>query len=43
MSNIINALKRLERAGDENSLATQKLFEAANKVAELIEAKFHPV
>lgn len=37
MSNIINALKRLERAGDENSRATEKLYEAAKKVAAFIE------
>lgn len=36
-NSIINAVKRLERAGSENSRATQKLFEAAAKVAELIE------
>lgn len=38
MSNsIINAVKRLERAGSEHSRATKKLFEAATEVAELIE------
>lgn len=36
MSNIISAVKRLERAGSENSRTTQKLFEAARQVAELI-------
>ena len=36
MSNIVNALKRLERAGDENSRTTQKMYEAANKIAEVI-------
>lgn len=35
-NNVINAVKRLERAGDENSRATQKLFEAARNVADLI-------
>jgi hypothetical protein len=35
--NIIDAVKRLERAGDENSKATQKLHEAASTVAEIIE------
>jgi len=34
---IINSLKRLERAGNENSRATQKLFKAANDVAAFIE------
>ena len=33
---IINAVKRLERAGSENSKATQKLREAAVTVAEFI-------
>lgn len=38
MSNdIINAVKRLERAGSESSRTTEKLFEAATKVAEIIE------
>jgi len=38
MSNsIINALKRLERAGSENSRATQKLYDAAIEVACFIE------
>ena len=37
MSNsVINALKRLERAGSEDSKATQKLCEAAAEVAEVI-------
>jgi hypothetical protein len=36
-NNVINAVKRLERAGSENSRATQKLFEAASKVAGLVE------
>lgn len=36
-NSIINAVKRLERAGSENSKATQKLFEAALDVAYLIE------
>ena len=36
-NSIINAVKRLERAGSENSRATKKLFDAARKVAELIE------
>ncbi len=37
MSNsIINAVKRLERAGSEHSRTTQKLFEAARQVAKLI-------
>ena len=35
---IINAVKRLERAGDENSKATKKLHEAAREVAYKIEA-----
>jgi hypothetical protein len=34
---IINAVKRLERAGDENSKATKKLHQAAATIAELIE------
>ena len=34
---IISAVKRLERAGSENSRATQKLFEAAREVACFIE------
>lgn len=34
---VINAVKRLERAGSENSRATQKLFEAAKIVADSIE------
>jgi hypothetical protein len=33
---VINAVKRLERAGDENSKATAKLHEAARNVAALI-------
>lgn len=33
---IINAVKRLERAGDENSKATKKLHQAAYDVAQLI-------
>ena len=33
---IISAVKRLERAGDENSKATKKLHEAAYNVAQLI-------
>lgn len=37
MSNTINALKRLERAGSAISRATQKLFEAASIVAAEIE------
>jgi hypothetical protein len=36
-NSIINAVKRLERAGSENSRTTQKLFGAARQVAELIE------
>jgi hypothetical protein len=36
-NSIINSLKRLERAGSENSRATEKLFEAAREVASLIE------
>ncbi len=35
--NIIDAVKRLERAGDENSKATKKLHDAAATVAEIIE------
>jgi hypothetical protein len=35
-NSVINALKRLERAGSENSRATQKLHEAADKVAQAI-------
>lgn len=34
---IINAVKRLERSGDENSKATKKLHEATRNVAQLIE------
>lgn len=33
---VIDAIKRLERAGAENSVATQKLKEAAKAVADLI-------
>jgi len=36
---IINAVKRLERAGSEHSRATQKLFAAAAKVAAFIEER----
>ena len=36
---LISAVKRLERAGDENSKATKKLHEAAKTVAYLIEAQ----
>lgn len=39
MSNIIDALKRLERAGDENSRSTKKLVEAAVTLADAIEPK----
>lgn len=35
-NNIINAVKRLERYGDENSRTTEKLREAALTVAEFI-------
>lgn len=43
MSNdVINAVKRLERAGSESSRTTEKLFEAASKIAEKIE-KVAPV
>lgn len=35
--NLINSLKRLERAGAENSRATKKLHEAAAEVADRIE------
>jgi len=38
-NNIINAVKRLERAGSENSRATQKLYQAAGNVADLIETQ----
>jgi len=38
-NSIINAVKRLERAGSEHSRATQKLYEAAREVASLIEAQ----
>lgn len=37
MSDLINALKRLERAGDEHSRATTKLHAAVRKIAEFIE------
>ncbi len=33
---IIDSLKRVERAGDENSRATQKMFDAVHAVADLI-------
>lgn len=36
-NSVINAVKRLERVGSENSKATKKLFQAATAVAELIE------
>lgn len=36
MSDVINAVKRLERAGSENSRATKKLHDAASEVAYLI-------
>ncbi|RJO63152.1 MAG: hypothetical protein C4542_00470 [Dehalococcoidia bacterium] len=36
-NNIINSLKRLERAGTEHSRATKKLFAAAREVAIFIE------
>ena len=36
MSDVINALKRLERAGASNSKSTKKLFEAAETAAHAI-------
>lgn len=39
MSNVIDALKRLERAGDENSRSTEKLIAAAITLADAIESK----
>jgi len=36
-NDVINAVKRLERAGSEYSRATQKLYEAAREVATFIE------
>lgn len=37
-NSVINALKRLDRAGSEHSKTTQKLIEAADRLAEHIEA-----
>src|SRR5262245_30430730 len=36
MSNVINSVARLERAGAENSRATKKLHDAASQVADFI-------
>jgi hypothetical protein len=40
MSDVIDALKRLERAGSENSKATQKLITAARDLSQLIARQF---
>ena len=42
-NNIINSLKRLERLRQENSRATQKAKEAAQKVASMIYDQIHPI
>lgn len=39
-NDVINAVKRLKRAGDENSRATQKLRDAASTVAGTVEQFF---
>ena len=40
MSDIIDSLKRLERAGSENSTTTQKLIAAAHELSNLIVEQF---
>jgi hypothetical protein len=40
MSDIIDSLKRLERAGSENSKTTQKLIAAAHELSNLIVEQF---
>ena len=39
---VIDALKRLERVGSENSKTTQKLITAAAKLAQTIVAQYYP-
>lgn len=43
MSDVINALKRLERAGSEDSVATRKLCEAAETLAARVVELLPPV
>jgi hypothetical protein len=42
MSNVIDSLKRLERAGSEHSKTTEKLVAAARELSELIARQFLP-
>jgi Zn ribbon nucleic-acid-binding protein len=43
MSDVIDALKRLERIGSETSKTTQKLIDAAGEVASLIVKQYEPI